>query len=207
VLPTGDEAKLLRDTFAAISARRLDTLFALADPLVGGALSCPDALSEQHRREFRRESFENALRDVGGKPIELLGITHDEVVEHVVGQRTWSCDMTADQNWHRLEIAVQIGGRDTIVEIDATDVGGRWFLDLTSIMTDADREALTMLGQLARRMCACVDRACATHVDGDLATWRRQLDELANSGFPPPHLDRLDNTDEVTQYRACLKRW
>jgi ketosteroid isomerase-like protein len=207
VIPSGGEAVLLRDTFAAISAGRLDALFALADPEVGVALSCPDALGEQHRQESRRASFENAIRDVGRKPIALLGITHDEVVEHVAGQKTWSCIRTVAQNWHQLEIAVQIGGRETIVEIAVTEVGERWFLDQTTVMTDADRDGLATLGLFADRMCACADRGCATRVAGQLAGWRQELDDLAHDGFAPPHLDRLDNTDEVARYRACLKRW
>jgi hypothetical protein len=207
VMPTGREATLLRETFAAISAGRLDTLFVLADPLLGGALSCPDALGEKHRQDYRREFFQHAILDAGGKPITLLGITHDRVVEHVAGQATWSCTRLAAQNAHELEVAVNIGGRETVIEIQATDVGGRWFLDLASIMNDTDREALATLRGLAHEMCACADRMCAAHVQFELATWLESVDDLARSGFPPPHFDRLHNTDEVVKYHACLSAW
>src|SRR5262245_31025955 len=102
--------ELVRQAFAAISAGQIDTLVALADPRMRGAIRCPDEPAAQRRRTFGRQTFEQAVHDVAGTPIEIDSVRERLRGDVAPGDFVGPCVAAASLRLVELEIRVRGDG-------------------------------------------------------------------------------------------------
>ena len=227
---SGSEEDLLKATIAALSEGDVDALVKLSDPenAISSAVECEKkggstyGMEEELKREAKelRRKHEESVDQLAGAKLELVDFTSKKREQFSKGDRIGEgCTAKTDLAEHRAKVTFKATDKkgdgkpyEGTVEIRIIQVGSRYYLerirDFDLAGGGAANEALTKLGELSNRMCACRDKACAEGVNDDYKKWGT---EMARNAKPqdaraasPDQLRQM--TEYATKYTDCFTK-